>query len=70
MPYPESREIVPERTVTGRAGKTFPETFSLYQGDRQMLLQLMQLWGCSKSEAFRTCVRMAHAFAMGNEPTL
>jgi len=61
MPYPENQQVVPERSLINRGGKTIPETFSVYAGDRALLLDLMQLWGCSKSEAFRTCIRIAAA---------
>lgn len=62
---PAGKPMVSERTVPpSRRGQTIPETFTLYPGDRRLLIGIMSYYGCSKSEAFRTIVR-AHAAQVG-----
>ena len=61
-PPPRTRDVARVRSQPpSRKGQTTTESFSLYPGDRELLLKLMDKWGCSKSEAFRTIVRMAAA---------
>ena len=65
MPYPDKPVTVPVRKKPPkRQGRTIMEGFSLYPTDRELLMKLMDYYGCSKSETFRTIVR-AHAAQVG-----
>jgi len=60
--------VVAERAQpAGRPGKTIQEGFSLYPEDRRLLFEIMDRYGCSKSETLRTMLRL-HAAILGIKP--
>lgn len=57
-------QVKRDRTPGKGRTNTMTESLNVYPKDRELLVKIMDYYGCSKSEAFRTVLR-AHAAQIG-----